>query len=455
MTVPTTFTVVNDETLVAAIQATHETLVYVAPGVTKPVVDALASGLASKPNLICTLILDLDPEVYRLGYGTQEGLLALQELAARQQIELRQQEGLRIGLLITDGQTLLYSPTPLLIEAGSTSASKPNAVIIPSRGDSTAALMHACAANGAKGDSSALPQQAEIGKVAAKPEQVAASVKALENLPPKKFDVARIERVFESKIQFVELEVTGYRLSAKKVAIPNDLLVGNDKELQVKLKNNFALLAGEQGIKVQIPVYGANLQAIYEGNEPRTMSWSEQDLEIQRKSLYEDFLIPVPKFGQVIMRSRRKDFDSRIDLLKKQIDAFREAIEEMLDERILDAIHDLAKTLMPRIRENIPSRYKKFLSEGEPSNDELIEMIENNLEKAIGGVAGLFNPELRCVFKDVTYESIRDSNFQQALTDAMRKAGGDSVVRQLFREFDAAPEVESATEEQPAFLPRQ
>lgn len=445
MTAPTTFTVVNDETLVAAIQATRETLVYVAPGVSKPVVDALASSLASKPNLICTLILDLDPEVYRLGYGTQEGLLALQSLAARQQIELRQQEGLRIGLLITDGQTLLYSPTPLLIEAGSTSASKPNAVIIPSRGDSTATLMHACAANGTKGESAALPQQAEIGKVAARPEQVETSVKALESLPPKKFDVARIERVFESKIQFVELEITGYRLSAKKVTIPNDLLVGNDKELQVKLKNNFALLAGEQGIKVQIPVFDANLQPIYDGNEPRTMSWSEQDLEMERKALYENFLIPVPKFGQIIMRRRRKDFDASIALLEKQIAAFREAVEDMLGEKILDAIHELAKTLMPRIRESgIPPRYMKFLSDGEPSDDELIEMIESDLEKSTGGVAGLFNPELRCVFKDVTYESIRDKNFKQALTDAMRKEGGDTVVRQLFREFDAAPEVESS-----------
>ena len=93
---PTTFTVVNDETLVASIGSTTQTLVYVAPGITKPVVDALAARLDSQSNLQCTLILDLDPEVYRLGYGTEAGLLALQALATRHHLELRQQEGIRI-----------------------------------------------------------------------------------------------------------------------------------------------------------------------------------------------------------------------------------------------------------------------------------------------------------------------------------------------------------------------
>lgn len=444
MSAPTTFTVVNDETLSAAISATTETLVYVAPGITKPIVDALASRLDSQPHLLCTLILDLDPEVYRLGYGTEEGLLALQALAARQQIELRQQEGLRIGLLITDGQTLLYSPTPLLIEAGSVSASKPNAVVLSARSDSTAALMRACAANGASSDTTPLPQHAEIGQAPATPQKVDDSVQALRNLPPKKFDVARIERVFESKIQFVELEVTGYRLSTKKVSIPNDLLVGEDSALKEKLKNSFTLLQGDQLLKVEIPDFDKDLNPLNdETGQPKKVVWSELELEKQRKALYEDFLINVPRFGQVIMRSRRNAFDARIARLEKQIEAFKSAVEERLGEAVLDSIGELAKTLLPRIRENRPARYSKLMSENNPSDQDLLNMIEYDLERAFGGVSELFNPELRCIYKDVTYESIQDKNFKQLLSDAMRKAGGEAVIRQLFREFDAAPEIES------------
>ena len=76
-----TFTVVNDKTLCEAIEATEQSLVYVAPGVTKPVVDAIGASLRSKPHLQVTAIIDLDPEVYRLGFGTEEGLRALQDLA--------------------------------------------------------------------------------------------------------------------------------------------------------------------------------------------------------------------------------------------------------------------------------------------------------------------------------------------------------------------------------------
>ena len=442
---PNVFTVVNDETLSAAIVATRETLVYVAPGITKPVVDALALRLDSQPNLLCTLILDLDPEVYRLGYGTEEGLLALQALAARQHLELRQQEGLRLGLLITDGQTLLYAPTPLLIEAGSVSASKPNAVVLPSASDATAALMRACAANGVFNESTPLPKQAEIGQAAATPKHVDESVEALRNLPPKKFDVARIERVFESKIQFVELEVTGYRLSTKKVSIPNDLLVGEDPALKDKLKNSFTLLQGDQVLEVEIPDFDKELKRrCNEAGQIKKVVWSELELEKQRKALYEDFLINVPKFGQVIMRSRRNDFDHRLARLRKQIEAFKTAVEEKLGEAILDAIADLAKTLLPRIRESLPARYAKLMPECNPSDEDLLSMIEHDLERAFGGAGDLFNPELRCIYKDVTYESIQDKHFKKLLSEALSKAGGERVVRLLFREFDAAPEIQGA-----------
>lgn len=436
-----TFTVVNDDILCAAIAGTAKTLVYVAPGIAKPVVEALAARLDTQSDLLVTLILDLDPEVYRLGYGTEEGLLALQSLVSRHHLELRQQEGLRIGLLIADGQTLVYSPTPRLIEAGSTSRNKPNALAIPANGDITAALMHACAATGADEKSTPAPQQAEIGQLPATPEAVDASLQALKEVPPKRFDVARIERVFESKIQFVELELSGYRLSTKKVNIPNDLLVGEDKALKERLKNSFTLLQGEQVLEVEIPEFDENLEPARDKNgQPVMVVWSEAELEKQRKALYSDFLIPVPRFGQVIMRNRRPTFDARLNRLRKQVQAFKEAVEETLGETLIDAIWTLAKTLLPRIRQNLPARYSKFLPSNNPSDEVLLEMIENDLEQSFGGIGGLFNPVLRCVFKDVTYESIRDESFRKLLSEAMRKEGGEGAVRYLFPEYDAAPE---------------
>jgi hypothetical protein len=158
-----------------------------------------------------------------------------------------------VGLLVTDQRKLAYSPTALLIEAGSTSEEKPNAIVISRDAEPTAALLHACGAPSIGDAGTPPPQQAEVGRQPATPMAVAASLASLKEVPPKKFSVARIERVYESKIQFVELELTGYRLSAKRVNIPNDLLVGEEKAFKEQLKNSFLLLQGEQTTTVRIP----------------------------------------------------------------------------------------------------------------------------------------------------------------------------------------------------------
>lgn len=439
-----TFTVVNDKTLCEAIDATEQSLVYVAPGITKPVVEAIGASLRSKPHLQVTAIIDLDPEVYRLGFGTEEGLLALQDLAGQQHFALRQQQGLRVGLLVTDQRTLVYSPTPLLIEAGSTSEEKPNAIVISRDAEPTAALLHACGAPSAGNTGTPPPQQAEVGRMPATPTAVKASLASLTEVPPKKFSVARIERVYESKIQFVELELTGYRLSAKRVNIPNDLLVGEEKAFKERLKNSFLLLQGEQTIKVHIPAFDAQTaepKPAENGGQAPTEEWSEATLEEQRKALYDEFLINVPRFGHVIMRRNRPDFDKRLKLLEAQIKAFNTAIQRELAGKLTDAVKALAQTLLPRIRDRLPQRYKRVLPVSAAPDDLLLSILEQDLATSFGSSAEVFKPELRWVFKDVTYESISDPQFREALSKALRDSGGERLVAQLFSEHDAAPEV--------------
>src|SRR5207249_4349523 len=78
------------------------------------------------------VILDVDSEICRLGYGTMAGLKALQLAAAEAKTLVCHQPGVRVGVLICDDATLIYSPTPLLIEAGSTQPDQPNGVQLQS-----------------------------------------------------------------------------------------------------------------------------------------------------------------------------------------------------------------------------------------------------------------------------------------------------------------------------------
>ena len=126
---PQTFTVASDERLVELIRSAKTRIVVVAPALTSAVAEAVASR-CSDEALDITAILDADEEVYRLGYGDQATLETLRNAMTQSGLGLALQPGVRIGMIIADGQMLIYSPVPRLIEAGSDREAKPNAILI-------------------------------------------------------------------------------------------------------------------------------------------------------------------------------------------------------------------------------------------------------------------------------------------------------------------------------------
>ena len=220
-----TFTVASDASLVDLIRQASRRLIVVAPALTDAVAAALAGRLPDLGQLSITIILDADPEVYRLGYGTQSALNVLRSASKENHFDLRVQPGVRIGVVISDDVTMLFAPVPMLIEAGSTTSDKPNAIIIA--GGNTDRV--ADAAGSGSG------QKQEIGTEALRPKLVEALEQDLRIRPPQRFDVARALRVFSSSVQYVELEVTNYRLSTRQVRLPPELLDITDNELRTRI----------------------------------------------------------------------------------------------------------------------------------------------------------------------------------------------------------------------------
>lgn len=433
-----TFTTVNEASLCMAIGRCQSRLVYIAPGATQGVAQAIGTLFLRTDAPSVTVIIDVDPEVCRLGYGTEDGLKALQTLVEQHQIAIRYQPGLRVGVLIVDGDLLVYSPTPLLIEAGSVHENKPNAIALGR--DPLPQLLIACAAEGER--DAGVPATSEVGRGPVTPTELAESLADLKRVPPKAFDVARVERVFNSKLQYVELEVSGYRLSSRKVHIPNDLLIGEDEALEKRLRNTFTLLEGKEALKVPValldpvklePVVDAQAQAL-------TVMYSEQQLEADRKKLYEDFLTNVPGYGWLIRRWDRPAFDQRMAWFGRRVDAFRDGVEEKLGEAVLDSISDLASTLLPKLRERFPGRLRKQLLTAAPTDGMLLDVLRRELEAAFRQGERFFNPEVRVQFKDLTYETIQNQKFREALDRAFGQAGGQSATARMFEEFDAARE---------------
>src|ERR1035441_6328677 len=101
-----TFTNADDKQLIGLIRAARTRLVFAAPGVSVALGQALADVIKSTswPKQL-SVVLDVNAEVCRLGYGTLEGLEAVYEALKSRGHHLQSADGLRIGLLLSDDQT--------------------------------------------------------------------------------------------------------------------------------------------------------------------------------------------------------------------------------------------------------------------------------------------------------------------------------------------------------------
>lgn len=113
-----TFQEVNDASLIKLIGKAQQRVVFVAPGVHQTVAEALGQRLAEIDQLQVTVVIDPDEDVCRIGYGDAKGLELLSSYADRQSFVLMAQPGLRVGVLLVDDVTLVWSPTPRLGGSG-------------------------------------------------------------------------------------------------------------------------------------------------------------------------------------------------------------------------------------------------------------------------------------------------------------------------------------------------
>lgn len=431
-----TFTVVNDTVLVESIRAAQHKIVHVAPGISKSVAEALGERFKELGPLSITLIIDVDPEVYRMGYGDPEGLEMIKKFADNHLLELRQQPGLRIGLLISDEKTLIYAPTPHLIEAGSTQVDKPNAILLT---EAPAAIEKACASS-----PDTLPADAEIGKEVVKVQQLEAVNHDLKELPPKKFDVARIERVFNSRIQYVEFKVEGYKLSKKVAPIPTDLMgLADEPALRDRWRNAFRMFDSTNQLEVEIPECDKQDKPVIDPTTGKSkyIRYGEKALENERKQIEKDFFYKVPNFGVVIFRARRDAFDRRINQFKKRILDYQEKAQDQILQATEKTIENLIEVLLPLVRQKTPDRYLKSSRNTQLDDDELRVMLKEDLLNEFGSLETILSPEIKIQFKDISYETIHDDKFREALKNS---GIPEPRLKELFSEHDAAPEAKQS-----------
>ena len=422
------FAVASDDNLIALIKQARRRLVVVCPALTDRVADALADRLADEGKIGLTVILDADPEVYRLGYGTEAALDRLRAAAARNLFDLRVQRGVRIGVVISDDVTMVFSPVPLLIEAGSTSTEKPNAIVLSGR----SADRLAEAAGAGRAEKAALH---EIGRQPLTPAAVEAVKKDLKGNPPQPFDVARALRVFTSRVQYVEIEIENYRLSGRRVELPQELLDITSDRLRNQISGRLrppANLSGPFKIKVET------------SKGEKSVNVDEKWLSNERKRI-EGYTFVVPNFGRVVLSTERAAFDNEIERFKRNLAKYHEAVVNAFEKAKSDLETSLVKEYLPKWRKRPPSRFLQYGIEASPENlkRELLHIAQQVIREAVS----FDKPRVRVVYKNVAPESVRDPKFLEPLQENMRRRKVPvAVIESLFQTGDAAPASEGSAQ---------
>lgn len=426
-----TFVVATDEALIARIRAAKRRIVVVAPGLSEAVAEAIAGRYSESSGPTITVILDADPEVCRLGYGNAKALEQLHAAAKASQSTIQHQAGIRICVLMTDDSLLIYSPTPLLVEAGSTSPTKPNAIEVGA--ELPGAIAKAVGEEGV-----ALPSEAEIGVTPIRDEILERLNRDLADAPPRDFDVARRERVFNSLLEYVEFKVTDYKLTTRVINIPPEVLgLAQNAQEAARWRNGYKVFDGSERMEVELPRTEDDRHV---PTKTEKVKYGVKDIDRERREITDKFLLTVPKFDVLIPRAERAKFDERLERFKSRLKLYAETVEKTIQARVEDAKSQLISRVMPKVLKDPPEEFlHRTLGSRDPR--ELQELVEREVERAFAEATTGYNPRIEVKYKSLTYETIRNPLFRDALARLVPKA----TVEKMFEEHEAAPSESTRT----------
>lgn len=382
---------ITEQDLVEAIKGAQQRVLYVAPGIWPEVAHSLANAWNQLGAEQVTVILDIDAEICRFGYGSIDGLKIVQDAALGLGQAIGHEPGIRICIIIADERTFIFSPTPRLIE------STPDNPTLP--GTTTPRANGIVLASPPPSVEKDLLSERTIGKEDVEHANVEAVEKDLQNNPPKTFDVARAVNVYNAAIQFVELKVTGCQLSGHKASLPSALIkvARKNPSLDNKIDKSLRLIEDEDEL-----ITNKDL--------------SQDTIFAERKSIEEEFLIHVTG-GTVMDRKRKDEFIKRVGKLQDLIKKFAARVSEKLNDRYLQVAEQLATELLPDVLSDIPKAWTKKLGSF-PNEFEVKYRIKDALIQAFGDPDRRINAmKATFVFKDVTYEMLKEPGFAKTVSE--------------------------------------
>ena len=387
------------------ILSAQQRVIYAAASITDSVVASLIKAYKHLGEESCITILDYDEQLFRMGYGHNEAVQMLLE----EEVPIRKQSDLRIGVLIVDNQGWVFSLSPMAVEAQD-QTSVINAVTLhESQLESMITSLV-----GEKDQTDIFGGELALGTELITEQEVEQVTQAIQANPPQAVDLERQVRVYQTHLQFVELEFEGGKIQQRTIRLPKELkeaLFSQDKEIENRLNASYKLING--GVEDALAEIKEQFKQLRDHYAPSLGS----------------------RVGRVLLKSNKSKFDKAFNELKEKLETYRSESLQAIQGNIEHSLDDLAKNLAPIVEKNPPLDLHARCSiiDADIAKEYLLDTLrkvspsaKNILEKT----------QLHCNYKDVTIEMLRDKEFQKKVAEEFQF---EKWVKP-FAEFGAAAE---------------
>lgn len=387
------FTIINSTILAELVKTAEDRLIIVSPGITNDVAIAIAQKVNEDKIKSIEVIIDSDPDAIRYGYGQIEAIKTLQNL----NIKLRTQPGIRIGIIITDLVSLIFTPTPQNLEEEIKSLSTPNAIYLEKK-QVEELLDSIITERVAKSDSG----EVEIGKKEIKKEEVKNIEKELIERPPIKPDLERRMRVISSVFQFVDTEFKGARI----------------------FNNSFSLTGRDLGIKDEN--LASRISARYQlfNNDQINELKNQFDLETVLNRIKDAYLKKIPNYGSVLHYKNTKEFTQAIEFFQEEIKNTKQNIEETFSEMLKKSHQELFSFISENLKKNFSQKELQNITRPFDLEKFILKYLDKKMKSALNSIS-----DTSFTFKitNVSPQLINDESFRAGIEKAFDQKFDDIV----------------------------
>ena len=402
------FVTLTTERMCSEIDAAKRHVILAAPGIGMPVADALLQAGQRLTQGAVQVILDVSPNVARLGYGEHAAVEKLAEAG----ISLHQHEGLRIGVLICDDAGWSFATSPSLVEADPAGGSEAfNAISLTAAQVVVLRAELPAIKKASERKQEQAPEYTVVGTELVGEATLSKVKRALDIAPPQQFDLARQTQVYAALVQFVELTFEGFNIQSRRVQLPKSLplIASKDKAVKDRLT--------------------ASLKVLDQIEKPRAL----REITTQLEELRNAYLIPVGPAGRIMLKSKRHDFEKELKAIENLLDACKKTLATDLQAALKGVVDAIVPDLARAVMADPPPRFRGLFSATEES---AVEFVKDELAKAFPTadelIAGM---KIHKFYKDVTYETLKNKDFSERV---MKEIPPSVLEGSLLQEHTAA-----------------